>query len=357
MLDKLFYRFNQFRKDQYFNNPLFSTCQQYACVGIGMHSLSVLYPVLKHFNIRPKYCCTANTDRSEAIAKIFPGTISTRDPQDILHDTEVTGVFLCASAGAHFGLLRQFLAAGKKVFVEKPPCLSLQDLSSLVEISTGATCIVGLQRRYWKGNKQILRRVKSTSSYIYRFAFGPYPQGNVFYDLFIHAADYCHFLFGACSILSQHQRKEREGLTIQLQVLHDNGISGLIELSTAHSWSEPLEEMTIRTTDEYLEVHYPIELTGTRKPKRVFGIPAERLLSSPTLIKKYFTAGSQIVPAWDHNTIVMQGFYEELATFIQLVESGTGSAPVNDLPGLRPVYQILDQLEHFTSPDGSRVTG
>jgi virulence factor len=348
MLEILFNRYNRRRKEKYFQNPLFAAKKKYACIGIGMHSLTNIYPILKHFNIPVKCICTKNTNWSKEAALLFPGCVFTKDISVILNDAEIEAVFVCAAPDSHYNLLDLLLNSGKKVFVEKPPCSSLKELNSLIAIHKNSVCKTGLQRRYWPGNKHLIKQSKKARSYIYQFYFGPYPQGNVFTELFIHAIDYSIFLFGDFEIISNTFQKDAQGISIQLHVKHTNGIAGMIELSTHHCWSDPLENLSIQCEDELLTAKYPLQVTGLQKPARLLNMPAERLYPQPVITKNYFPAGSLVMPVLESNTLVLQGFYAELEEFIQITESSNHSSKQNDLPGLLAVYRILHQLNELT---------
>jgi virulence factor len=221
-------------------------------------------------------------------------------------------------------------------------------LQKIIDTKPEAVVKVGLQRRYWPGNKQLLKIRDKARSYIYKFYFGPYPQGNVFNELFIHAIDYCIFLFGDFSIVSSSHQKYDEGITTQLHVIHANGISGLIELSTHYSWTDPVDSLSIQSVDELLEVHYPVSIEGRLKPGRIMHLPVERILNKPLISKKYFSINNLVIPAFDLNTLVLQGFYGEIRSFVMKVESGRGFE--NDLSGMQSLYKILDELKESAYP-------
>lgn len=343
MLEQLFKKYNRYRKEKYFQNPLFETKKNYACLGIGMHSLTNIYPVLRHFNVSVKYVCTKHHDWSAEVKKLFPACIFTNDVAEIINDKTIEAVFICAAADEHYQLLSLLLKAGKKVFVEKPPCLSREELTNLIGISPGGTCKVGLQRRHWEGNRYVQSKTAEMRSYIYQFYFGPYPAGNVVYELFIHALDYCIFIFGHCTILSKTIQRDKGGITIQLHLQHDNGITGLAELSTQHSWINPVEQLSILCKNEKLTINYPLKVSGQLQPKRLLNIPSERIYRQPLTTKDYFSTGNMINPVFDLNTLVLQGFYQELKNFIQMAE---GHIPgENDLNTLGPLYNIMDELK------------
>src|SRR6202035_2024412 len=107
----------------------------------------------------------------------FPGTSFIHDLEIILNDPEVEGVFVSTNPETHAQILTSLLIAGKKIFIEKPPCSNGQELQKIIGVKPDAVVKVGLQRRYWPGNRQLLKIKEKARSYIYRFYFGPYPQG------------------------------------------------------------------------------------------------------------------------------------------------------------------------------------
>lgn len=345
MLKTLLYQFNQTRKKKYFESTLLHTNKKYAFIGIGMHSLSSLYPVLGHFNIAVKYILTKQSAFKE-IQRLFPSATLTHDINDIINDDEVVGVFICATASAHFDLISVLSKANKKIFVEKPPCQTAGELNTLIDITGNKVCKVGLQRRYWPGNKMLLKSIATASDYNYRFLAGSYPQGDIYTELFIHPLDYIAFLFGNYQVQSFAKHGDESKVSILVHIKHINGKSGLIELSTQHSWNDVTEELYINAADERLQIKYPMLISGLQKPKRLFNIPAERLLQQPVVTKSYFTASNLIVPAFENNSLFLQGFYTELETFIRMVETEPGKNDIiNDLRSLVTVYAAIDQLK------------
>jgi len=348
MIRQLYKKVNQFRKKTYLNDDLYKTKKKYAFVGFGMHSLTNLYPILIHFGVGIKYICTRESKPVDHIRNQFSGATFIHDLTIILNDPDVEGVFVSADPEAHAQILTRLLNAEKKIFIEKPPCSNGKELKKITEINPDAIVRVGLQRRHWPGNKQLVKIRDRARSYVYKFYFGSYPQGNVFNELFIHAIDYCIFLFGEFSISSSSHQKYGEGITIQLHVIHTGGISGMIELSTHYSWTDPVDSLSIHCNDELLEVNYPTGIEGRLKPRRIMNLPSERILSKPLISKKYFSINHLVIPAFNLNTLVLQGFYNEIKSFILQVENGTKTE--NDLVGMGTLYKILDELQKTAYP-------
>lgn len=348
MLSVLADRYNRIRKEKYFKNRLFNTEKKYAIVGVGIHSLNNIYPVLSHFRITLKYICTKQSRPDPVLLRLFPGCSFTNNIGDICNDPEIEGVFVCSAPSAHFSILSELLRSQKNVWVEKPPCQTLAELKQLIAINGVGICKVGFQRRYWPANKHIIGRRKSFKTYRYTFRFGPYVQGDIYTELFIHALDYCSFLFGDSSLQSFHVSAYDNNVTVHLHVMH-NDISGLIELSGHGSWNACVDRLMINCTNESLDIQYPFSIISRKNPKRILGIPGERILGQPVTTKELFNANKLLLPVPESNTLVLQGFYDELKNFFSLVEKTEKTpADTNDLPGLLSVYELLDKIKKTT---------
>ena len=347
MLNALLKRFNHHRKEKYFQSPLFHTQKEYAFVGFGVHSMTSLYPILRHFNIRLKYICTKEADWSRQLSPLFPGCNFTHELNDIATDRSVAGVFVCAAPEAHFEILTRLIKAGKPVFAEKPPCQSLAQLHELRNLNPAAICKIGLQRSHWPGNKAIRKKCKSATSYLYQFQTGPYPQGDVYTELFIHPLDYTRHLFGPGTLRSFSRNQDDKGITLQLHLTHAGGCSGLLHLSTHYVWNPPLERLTVNTGHESLSIQYPISVSGKQLPARFMNIPAERLLNQSLTTKEYFSGIPTLIPALETNTLYSQGFYAEIEDFVTRVEHpGARPDDGNDLGPLISTYELLESLSH-----------
>src|SRR5580658_5151342 len=135
MLNALLKKFNHHRKEKYFQNPLFHALKDYAFVGFGIHSMTALYPILRHYNIRLKYICTQNSDWHKQLSPLFAGCSFIHDLDAITSDNSVAGVFVCTAPEAHYCILTHPLTADQSVFVENPPCQTLPQLRELHQIN------------------------------------------------------------------------------------------------------------------------------------------------------------------------------------------------------------------------------
>jgi virulence factor len=345
MLNALLKRFNYHRKEKYFQSPLFHAQKDYAFVGFGIHSMTSLYPILRQYNVRLKYIWTKTSDWEQQLSPLFPGCIFTHDLDTIITDSSLAGVFVCAAPEAHYEIISQLLKAHKSVFAEKPPCQTLTQLHELQNINPAGICKIGLQRRHWPGNKPILKKCRTATSYIYQFQTGPHPQGDPFTELFIHPLDYTRFLFGDPQLQSFSKQQDDKGITLQLHLTHPGGCSGLLHLSTHYTWNPPLEFLTVNTSNETLTLQYPTSVTGQQMPFRVMNIPAERLMHRPLATREYFSGTPTLVPAMETNTLFTQGFLSEIEDFVTRVENpGAEDTEANDLRSLTRIYELFQTL-------------
>lgn len=75
--------------------------------------------------------CDASPDALRAAAAKYPGTRAFERVGDLLKDPEIDAVVIATPAATHGALVREALASGKHVFVEKPLCLDVNEAESL----------------------------------------------------------------------------------------------------------------------------------------------------------------------------------------------------------------------------------
>ena len=188
----------------------------YAFVGIGSHALQNLYPVLQYLGIRLKYICCKSSDKLVMIERRF-GVTATTSLDTILNDSEVEGVFLCTSPQSHYDICTRVIEADKYLFVEKPPCQTLDQLELLTAADKKQIVMVGMQKRYSPLIRALKKQLvkKEPINYTMSYHTGAYPEGNPFTDLFIHPVDLVQYLFGNAELKSVQQIDRNGTTTIQ----------------------------------------------------------------------------------------------------------------------------------------------
>jgi virulence factor len=322
MITKIIERYAQLQKQKMLDaNKAYTNA--YAFVGVGAHSMANLYPVLQHLRIQLNYICTRNIDNAKKMATQFSLCVGVNDLSIICNDPKIKGVFVCVQTTAHFSIVSQLLQAGKHVFVEKPICSSSTELQMLMKQQGELICLVGLQKRFGTIGQLLQKHAKQLISYNGKYLLGSY-GGNPILDLFIHPIDNVVQLFG------------------EAKLQHANAVSGMLELSTAHSWQAGVDELIVNTKKEIFHCQYPNKIWGIQKQSTVLGVPLEKALPKPVEHKIYFDACSP-APIRENNSLLVQGFYGELKTFVDAVETGQQTV-FGSLHSLTNTYSILDAL-------------
>jgi virulence factor len=296
---------------------------KYAFVGIGNHSKNNLYPVINYLNIPLKYIVTKSQSTAELINKKYHPIIGTTDLDTVLNNQEINGIFISANPNSHYDLVKKALEANKNVFVEKPPCCNINELDDLIKIEKEKRkiCVTGLQKRYSECVSILKDEIDLNNiiSYNYRFVTGAYPEGDAYWDLFIHPVDLVNFIFGKAEIISVSKTsKSQNELSVFIQLKHKS-IIGNIEISTEYSWNMPEESMIVNSRKGIFELENHQTLTFRSKPGTILSLPKEKIFPSVPQIKYLFN-GNNFLPVFENNQLVSQGYFNEINTFINLCE-------------------------------------
>jgi len=81
------------------------------------------------------WLCDLSTDLLERFGARYPNARTTARFEDLLEDESLQAIVVATPVTTHFDLARQALAAGKHVFVEKPPALSASEADELVALA------------------------------------------------------------------------------------------------------------------------------------------------------------------------------------------------------------------------------
>jgi virulence factor len=318
----------------------------YAFIGAGNHSLNNLYPVIHYLHLPLKYIVVRSRETANLINENQPEIRATTDLEFVLKDPSVSGIFISAHPDSHYGLVKKCLLHRKNVFVEKPPCKTLEELNELIdtEQESGTICLAGLQKRY-SSCVQILKqklRINDVISYNYRFLLGACPEGDPLWDLYIHPLDLITFLFGETALLSLAKTKSSQSTgSLFLQTKHGK-IIGSVEISTQYSWNQPLEYLSINTGSGIYILKNHQSLTFESKSGNILSIPREKIFHTVPE-KKYLFDGNHFLPVFENNQLVSQGYFPEIKTFASLCENRK-SKNSSSLRSLLNTYELITKI-------------
>lgn len=319
---------------------------EYAFVGFGGHSVDNLYPVLDYLHVPLKYICCRSKEKAVLIGRKYSGITATTDLDCILSDESVKGVFVSASPSAHFEIASRVLEAGKALFVEKPPCRTLEELNVLAELSAegNVPAVAGMQKRCSPVTQALMTALRKDSpeSYSLRYVTGRYPEGDPLTDLFIHPLDYVPFLFGDAVVQGFETVRTTGGGVTMMLILRHRGVSGILELSTSASWDGAEECLIVRSAKGTYEMKGMETLTFRPHCGTFMGVPLEKVFRHRPVSVDLFSRNN-FIPSITNNQIYTQGFYSEIKAFVDAVE-GRELKLLSTIPTLRPTYHLIDEL-------------
>lgn len=120
-------------------------------IGAGNFAQSYLLPNVKRLqrSMLKGVCTSTGVSAKNAAQKLEFGFCTT-DAKDILGDDEINTVFIATRHNSHAQYVIESLKAGKNVFVEKPLCITYDELDEIRKVyeSSGARLMVGFNRRF-----------------------------------------------------------------------------------------------------------------------------------------------------------------------------------------------------------------
>lgn len=315
----------------------------FAFVGIGSHSTDNLYPVLDYLHVPLKYICCKSENKLPLIENKWRSVKATISLDEILSDDEIKGIFVSAAPATHFTLAKKVLESGKALFIEKPPCSSLVELQQLMDMERNVV-VVGMQKRYAPATMILIKRLKKETllTYNMKYMTGGYPEGKPLLDLFIHPLDYVCYLFGKAEISNCEYIQGKNGVTLLLTLRHE-AITGILELSTAYSWQNAIETLTVNTERGIYELSQMETLMFTPKLGQVFGIPLEKMMRRSTITETLFSRNN-FVPTTVNNQIYTQGYFDEIKAFVETVQKGSPFAPDFGFQSMYNTYTLIDVI-------------
>ncbi len=183
-------------------------------IGLGGFARSTLLPALKKAgSVRLRIACSAGGLSATSAAEKHGFELATSDAAAVLSDDQIQAVFITTRHDQHAGQVIGALKAGKAVFVEKPLCLTLEELAeieSLIPNLQSPFLQVGFNRRF-SPSAQLVREFFSSCAQplavSIRFNAGAIPAdhwtqeegsgGGRIIGEACHAMDLATFLVGA----------------------------------------------------------------------------------------------------------------------------------------------------------------
>ncbi len=135
-------------------------------LGAGNFTGATLLPALKKTSARLKTIVSAKGVTGTHLAKKFGLEVSTTDGSELWNDKEIDIVYITTRHNAHAAQVIKALDAGKNVYVEKPLCLTAEELDAVREAlernrarGDNSRLMVGFNRRFSPHIQEIKKRL------------------------------------------------------------------------------------------------------------------------------------------------------------------------------------------------------
>lgn len=260
-----------------------------AFVGAGNYGTAVLIPAFKAGGVRLKVVASNGGVSGVHAGRKFGFEEATTDTDSIFADPEVNAVVITTRHDSHARLVCQALRSGKHVFVEKPLCLTLEELkeietvyaSRLTSHASPPVLMVGFNRRFApqvQRMKELLEGVKGPKSFIVTVNAGAVPADHWTQDPEIGGGrilgEACHFIdllrfltgspisgFEAVSIGKVPGMAVAEDKACIILRFRDGSVGTIHYLSNGHK-SFPKERLEVFAGGRILQLDNYRKLTG-----------------------------------------------------------------------------------------------
>lgn len=175
-----------------------------AFIGAGSYAQGNLLPNLPRHDadVTCKAVMTQFGTTSKRVAERFGFELCTDSDDDILKDPDINAVFIATRHDSHGQYVRRCLEADKHVFVEKPLCINVEELTAIREAHDAhphRQLAVGFNRRFAPLARELKGRLPGGPvSMLYRINAGAIPTDSWIQDQQIGGGrilgEVCHFI-------------------------------------------------------------------------------------------------------------------------------------------------------------------
>lgn len=258
-----------------------------AFVGSGNYATGVLIPAFKAAGANLKSVASSAGVSGVHAGKKYGFEETTTDTAGLFADPQVDALVVTTRHNSHAGFVLQALLAGKHVFVEKPLCLTLDDLDEieaaharLAAQGKAPLVMVGFNRRYApqvQKIKSLLAGASGPKSFVMTVNAGAIPSDHWAQSMEVGGGriigEACHFIdllrFLAGSPIVSHTRMAMDsanGDTVTLQLGFADGSIGTVHYFANGCKAFPKERLEVFAAGRVLQLDNFRKLTGYAWP-------------------------------------------------------------------------------------------
>ena len=238
-------------------------------IGSGNYANRFLIPTFYKSNVKFNYISSFTGTTSTEVAKKFNFKYSTTNVEEVFKDDETNLIVIATRHNSHSKLIIKSLNEGKNVFVEKPLCLSVEELNSIdkaymlaqEKFTIPPKLMIGFNRRFSpciKEIKNFLDKEDSPKSFIYTINAGELPPNHWHNDVNIGGgrliSEACHFVDILCFLSNSEinsiqlislKNNKYTPETFSIQISMNDGSIGNVHYFANGSKSFPKERLEV----------------------------------------------------------------------------------------------------------------
>ena len=242
-----------------------------AFIGSGNYATAVLIPAFKAAGAVLQTVASSTGVTAVHAARKYQFVDASTDPSAILSDGDIEAVVIATRHDSHASLAIEGLSAGKAVFVEKPLCLTLDELTAVErawQAAPNPRLTVGFNRRFaplvtrtrgllagTSGAKSMVMTVNAGVLPADHWTQDPISGGGRIVGEACHFVDLLRFLAGAPIVAAEKTRmRDRSGETATLQLTFADGSIGTIHYFANGSKAFPKERLEVFAQGRVLQL-------------------------------------------------------------------------------------------------------
>jgi predicted dehydrogenase/threonine dehydrogenase-like Zn-dependent dehydrogenase len=252
-------------------------------VGSGNYATSVLIPAFKAAGARLRTVASSGGVSGLHAGRKFGFDQTTTDTASVFADPGTSTIVITTRHDSHARLVQDALAAGKHVFVEKPLCLSLEELAEIEALhgrlsasGTAPKVMVGFNRRFAPHVakvKSLLQGATGPKVFVMTVNAGAIPDNHWTQDVEVGGGriigEGCHFIdllrfLAAASITGVTVAAMKGGMgdTVAIQLAFADGSIGTVHYVANGSKAFPKERLEVFASGRVLQLDNYRSLRG-----------------------------------------------------------------------------------------------
>lgn len=254
-------------------------------IGSGNYATAVLAPAFKVTGARLRSVASSAGVSGVHAGRKFGFEETTTDTDRLFADSHTNTIVVATRHDSHARFVRQALLASKHVFVEKPLCLTLDELiaieSSYTTMVSPPLLMVGFNRRFApqvRRIKQLLDGIDGPKTFVMTVNAGAIPTNHWAQDRDVGGGrivgEACHFIdllrFLAGVPITGHQRMSMDSATrdtVTLQLSFADGSIGTVHYFANGSKAFPKERLEVFAAGRVLQLDNFRTLKGFGWPR------------------------------------------------------------------------------------------